>query len=228
MTTTRIPTFLAVALVALPRLSDPVRVPRVPVGTVAIDARHAPGEWDRAVTQQLSDGSTVRLQHDGTHLFIAIVAARSGFPSVCGVLGDRVRVYHASAALGALSYAREGAGWTTRDTAFVYGMRDPDSTEAARQERRAYLTEHGWVSTTVRMGGARAIEMQIALSELESAPRIALGFFIPGSNNQWSILPWPATVPTDDGCIESQLVRGYATPRLTFQPATWAELVLER
>jgi hypothetical protein len=169
----------AFVLVVLPRPGDPVRVPRVPTGTVTIDARHAVGEWDRAGVQQLSDGSTVRWQHGGTYLYLAIAAARPGFPSVCGILGDRIRVYHASAALGALTYTKEGGDWSTRDTAFVYGMRNPDSTDAALEERRSYLTQHGWVSTTFRMGGARSIEMQIALSELEPVPRLALASSCP-------------------------------------------------
>jgi hypothetical protein len=206
---------------------DPVRVPRVSPGSVAIDARHDAVEWARATTQELSDGSELRLQHDGTHLYLAIASSRPGFPSLCGARGNQVRVFHASAALGAVSYSASGTEWTTRDTAFVYGMRTTDSTQAAHQERRAYLAEHGWVSTTFRMGGGRSIEMQIALAELDSVPRIALAFFVPEGNDRWSILPWPAALPANDACLEPRLVRGYVPPRLRFQSGAFAELALE-
>jgi hypothetical protein len=199
----------------------PVEVPRI-TSEVVIDGRIHGAEWARAEVRTLADGSVLRLQHDGRHLFVGISAARSGFPSLCLALGDSVRVLHASAALGSVSYGMAGESWTTRDTAFSYGMRNPDTTAAARAERAAYLSRHGWVSTTFGMSRGMQHEMQIALGL--PAVRAALGYFVPQPST-WSIEAWPS--PGEPmGCAQPDLVRGQVPPRLQFRPAEWAELRL--
>ena len=89
-----------------------------------------------------------------------------------------VRILHASAALGAVTYTPSGAEWTTPETAFVYAMRNTALTAAARAERAAYLKEHGWVASTVPMTQGRTQELQITVTTLGRAPKIGLGFFV--------------------------------------------------
>jgi hypothetical protein len=105
-------------------------------------------------------------------------------------------------------------------------MRNSDTTDAARQERSAYLAQHGWVSSTVRMGGGLRHEMQISLEQLGRSPRIAVAFFVIGSADSWSIQRWPADMGEQEGCSDAQLVRGYVPPGLRFDTATWADLRL--
>lgn len=219
---------VALGLSLLSSAEPAVEVPRVTPTAVVIDGVHDRAEWASAAVVRLSDGTTLRLQHDGRHLFVGIVAAQTGFPSVCTGRGDSVQVLHASAALGSVTYTRAAGVWTTRDTAFAYGMRNPDTTDQARQERRAYRARHGWVSSTFRMSRGLTHEMQISIDLLDRVPRLALGYFVTGAADTWSILPWPSSMPLAGDCGDSELVRGRVPARLHFAPESWVELRLER
>ena len=198
----------------------------VPRGApVVIDGVIGEDEWRGASTQPLPDGGTLRLRHDGAFLFVGISAASQGFPSLCAAT-DVVRVLHASAALGSVTYRRDGAEWTASETEFVYGMRTADLTDAAREERRRYLAEHGWVASTFNMGDGRAQEMQISVALISKTPAIALGYHA-NAMTGGTVVPWPAAIATSDGCVNAQLVRGFVPPRLRFDPATWVTLRLQ-
>ncbi len=150
-----------------------------------------------------------------------------GFPSVCTARGDVVRALHASAALGSVTYDRSGDnGWIARETEFAYGMRNPDLTEQARGERLEYLSRHGWVGSTFRMGDGQVQELQIALDLLSTTPRLALGYFATAPDNTSTVIPWPGSLRPDDGCANDQLVRGNVPKQLRFEPADWATLKL--
>jgi hypothetical protein len=210
-------------------LPSPVKVPRGPAP--AIDGRIDSTEWRGSAVEQLANGLTVRLRHDGQHLFIGVSSTEEGFPSVCAVKGDTIRILHASAALGAVSYGRAAgqqgseAIWSSGDTAFVYGMRNVALNEQAAGERREYLAEHRWVASTFRMGQGRAHEVQMSLALLDGAPRIALGYH----RNQGAQVAWPESlVSAGEGCAELELVRGYATAHPRFRPETYVELELQQ
>lgn len=205
-----------------PRIDVPRGAP------IAIDGTIDPTEWDGAVMQRLPDGTQLRLRHDGSHLFLAITATTQGFSSVCVVSrDDTVRVLHASAALGSLTYARDGESWRTRETEFVYGMRNTALTDQARAERSAYLSSHGWVASTSEMGGGFAQEVQIAVATLSTTPRLALGRFAM-KDRSGDVHPWPASMRKDDGCANDKLVRGFVPRALAFEPAEWASLNLAK
>lgn len=199
-----------------------VKVPRGPAPTIdgVIDST----EWRGAAVERLSNGLTVRLQHDGTYLFLAISSTGEGFPSICAVKGDTLRVLHASAALGAMIYTRTPEGWSRRDTVFVYGMRNTELTPAARDERRAYLAEHRWVASTFRMGQGRAHELQLSLALLDRVPRIAVGYY----RTQGAQAAWPESLVAEgEGCGELRLLQGYASSGPRFRPDMYVELELE-
>jgi hypothetical protein len=193
-----------------------------------IDGRVDVSEWNGGLVQRLADGTTIRMQNDGCYLFIAITGARQGFPSICIADGDSSRVLHASAALGSVRYVRSGAEWTTTAKEFVYEMRDPDDTDKARQERRAYLQHNGWLATTFRMGGGLEYEIQIALECLDHEnPRLALGY-LAGAPDPWFVQSWPESLAASgDGCADVELLRGSLLPRLRFSPEHWHSLSLD-
>lgn len=205
----------------------PEPVVHVPRGAaVVIDGRIDDAEWRQSAVRELSDGTVIRLQHDRRYLFLGIGAARRGFPSVCVANAGTVQILHASAALGRVSYVRGEQSWTARDTEFVYGMRTPDLTEMARDERRAYLAQHGWVGSTFRMSDGRTQELQISLDLMSTAPAVAIGFFAMKEGDSFDIVRWPETMPAADGCASADLVRGRVPQHLQFNPTTWAELRL--
>ena len=180
-------------------------------------------EWRGAVVEQLANGLTIRLQHDGQSLFLGVSSTGEGFPSVCALQADSIRVLHASAALGAVSYGRGGSEWSSRDTAFGYGMRNPALTDQAREERRAYLAEHRWVASTFRMGQGRSHEVQLSFQLLDPVPRIAMGYF----RTQGALVSWPEPlVSASEGCAEPVLVRGAVPAHPRFKPEMYMELEL--
>lgn len=203
-------------------------IPAIAQREIVLDGRVDSAEWSGAAVRAIDGGVTARLQHDGRHLYIAVVGAHFGFTSLCAARGDSVRILHASAALGAVTYTRRGDEWTSRDTAFTYGMRNPDTTAAARAERAAYLAANGWVANTARMGGGLAQEFQISLDQLGNPPRLALGRFVPITGASPEIAHWPATVQATDGCVASRLVSGYVPSPLRFDPTRWLALRLQR
>lgn len=210
-------------LILIDPAPSPVKVPRgsAPV----IDGRIDSVEWRGAAMERLANGLTVRLRHDGRDLYVAVSSSSNGFPSVCAVRADTLRVLHASAALGAVGYTRSGDSWSSRDTAFVYSMRSGDTTARARQERQAYRETHGWVASTARMGNQRNHEFQISLGLLDSSePRIAIGYY----QMEGPQVTWPEGLLTaGEGCSELRLLQGWVTPHPGFKPEMYAELELE-
>jgi hypothetical protein len=199
----------------------------VPRGaTAVIDGRVDDLEWRHAAVHRLSDGSVLRLQHDGRYLFLAVSAARRGYPSVCIASGGgSVRVFHASAALGSITYAKGAETWETGERQFEYGMRTPDLTEQARAERRRYMADHDWVASTVQMGDGLAHEMQVSLEIIPNRSALALAYFV---SDGGAFGTWPDTLRPSDGCRDEQLVRGYVSPRLQFEPTAWATVAIRR
>ena len=199
--------------VTIPRSSAPV----------VIDGKVDVAEWANAVRGASAPGGLqVRLQHDGSALYIAVEAPADGFTSLCLGTNDRVQVLHASAALGAVDYRRTGGPWAPDQALFVYGMRDPSMTEAALAQRQAYFTEHGWVASTARMGGNRVQEFKIDMTRI--ATRLAIGYYVTAGTG--SVLTWPASMSMNDGCAAMPLVRGTVTGGLTFDPSRWAPISL--
>ncbi|HEX6165087.1 MAG TPA: hypothetical protein VFZ31_17095 [Vicinamibacterales bacterium] len=205
--------FAAQTTVTIPRSSTPV----------VIDGKADVAEWSNAVRGASSpSGLQVRLQHDGTALYIAVEAPADGFTSLCLGTSDRVQVLHASAALGAVDYRRTGGPWAPDQALFVYGMRDPSMTEAAISQRQAYFTQNGWVASTASMGGHRVQEFKIDMTRI--ATRLAIAFY--STTGTGSVLTWPDSVSANDGCASLPLVRGTVTGGLTFDPSRWAPISL--
>lgn len=179
-------------------------------------------EWSGALRESSRSGLDVRLQHDSTSLFISVTAPGEGFTSLC--LGDAraVRILHASAALGAVDYAPAGSAWASPQKGFVYAMRNTALTPEAAAERRAYLTEHGWVANSARMSTQRTQELQIDRKAVPPGTRLAIGYYVLAGEG--SVLTWPDSLPATDGCGDINLVRGNVPASLAFDPSRWAGL----
>ena len=197
-----------------------VIVPRS--NAVVIDGRVDVAEWSAARREGSPQGLQVRLQHDGAALYIAVESPADGFTSLCLGTNDRVQVFHASAALGAVDYRRTGGPWAPDQALFVYAMRDPSMTETAIAQRQAYFTQNGWVASTARMGGDRVQEFKIDMTRI--ATRLAVAYY--ATAGEGSVLTWPESMSANDGCAAIGLVRGNVTTGLTFDPSRWAPISL--
>jgi hypothetical protein len=212
---------VVLALMSLGAAEQETRVPRTP--PPVIDGKVDVAEWSAARLEGSSPGDLqIRLQHDGTALYIAVESPSDGFTSLCLGTTDRVQVLHASAALGAVDYRRTGGTWTPDQTTFVFGMRDPSMTEVAIAQRQAYYDQNGWVASTARMGGGRVQEFKIDMTRI--ATRLAVTYYVTAGTG--SVLTWPPSMPQTDGCAALPLVRGTVTTGLTFDSSRWAPIAL--
>jgi hypothetical protein len=193
----------------------------VPKGaTPTIDGRIAPDEWAGSAEARLPDESRVLLRHDDQFLYIGIVGAKAGFPSICVSRGDSIRILHSSAALGSALYVRDGDAWQQRSK-FNFALRSGDVSAAGMKAIADYLNANGWVATNSAMSPSQR-EMQISLSMLErNDPILALGYYVA---NDGPVLPWPHD--TEDGCTATKTVQGWLPPTLLFRQTSWARLTL--
>jgi hypothetical protein len=225
-------TFIALAAIVVveeegsARDEATISVPRA--RAVVIDGTLEEAEWRGSAVVRRPEGE-VLLRHDGKYLYIGVRTARRGFPSVCFARGDTVRVAHASFALGEVMYTRKGTGWRL-GAPFAWDTRTRTLGPGADQRRARFLTEHGWIGSTVPMGNPRHAEMQIALDQLDPRDRrIGVAYFMEDEGRGEGIASWPragASGAGRDDCANDRLVRGYAPERLTFRKKAWAKLGL--
>jgi hypothetical protein len=208
------------------RVEATISVPRS--RAVVIDGTLEEAEWRGSAVVRRPEGE-VLLRHDGKYLYIGVRTARRGFPSVCFARGDTIRVAHASFALGDVVYTRNGTAWRL-GAPFAWEAPARTLGAEADQRRARFLTEHGWIGSTVPMGNPRHAEIQIALDQLDPRDlRIGVALFMEDEGRGEGIASWPragAPGAGRDDCANDRLVRGYAPERLTFRKKTWAKLSL--
>ena len=224
------PLLTAIALAAVviveedgsPRKETSISVPRT--RPAVIDGTIEETEWRGSAVVKRRDGEML-LRHDGKYLYIGVRSARPGFPSLCVMRGNTVRVMHASFALGDATYAKKNATWQLGapfdwepPTRVGGNDRDP--------QRARFLAERGWVGSTVPMGNPRHAEMQIALDQLDPRDlRISVAVLLEDAGSGEEIASW-SRARARDGCANERLVRGYAPDRLSFRRSGWTKVRL--
>jgi len=194
---------------------DQFVIPALPETTPVIDGTIAAEEWKGARREFFADGSELLLLRNGDDLYVGIRAKGQGM--IAGNVfihqGDDIRILHASAALGAADYRKEGETWRlARD--FSWSCRKIDNGEEARAEREAFLREEGWVASTSRMGVPQELEYRIR-TKSESF-RLAAHFL--RAADPTVKVPWPANLSDDT----VRPTPGGLPPMLRFAPEDWA------
>jgi hypothetical protein len=192
---------------------------RVPFGDAPIvDGTVNDAEWSRASTVALADGITLRLLHDRSKVYVAIVGRPGrGMAFGCFVVSDpdRVAVLHASAKLGMASYSGTG---TYRPASKTYDWLAAD----------AMLAKEGWMANTV---GPDSTQQEFAITfarlGLPATPRpIALGYinFPPDaqSPDDAGVVVWPTGL--DDATADKRLLGGFNPDDVRFDPSRWITL----
>jgi hypothetical protein len=199
-----------------------IEVPRAPK-TPNVDGVVSGPEWAKAARVYLGDGGHALLQHNGTYLFIAFVGKRAGIGSVCTSSKDaKVRVLHASAALGTAEWAKQDAKWQMA-RGFTMTNRDTGKSAAAQAERKQFLAKEGWFANTSVAGQAQR-EYQIRLDGRREIP-LVLSFMSWITKKQYDLDVWPDTV--FDGCAELDLAGGYTETEYAFEPESWGVAALQ-
>lgn len=169
------------------------------------------------VATPMIGGGDVTITRDGDTWRVTVTGPRAGLASLCLAEGPRVRILHASAAVGEGVYERSGDEWKLV-SGFEFKLRDtrkgPAPTDA---DRRAYLAAMGWVANADN-SGERPREFVIRAS---GSPQF-LGVTFLSTSDPMTVSHWPASM--DDGCREIKVAQGYLPPTARFRPERWHPL----
>ena len=192
----------------------PISVPKGPAPK--IDGVLA-DEWKDAKTIAEREGSRILAKHDGESLYLALEGKRNSIASIHLQAGDKIRVLHASAALGDADYSKSGETWNPAK-GFVWACRTMNDSAESLAEQAKFYKDNGWLSNT----GAQTSTREYKISKKVLGPMaIALYGFQPDG----MVVSLPATV-SDDG-LNARLIGGWQPQGLTFSPETWVTFTLE-
>jgi hypothetical protein len=182
-------------------------------GLPVIDGRIEASEWAGAARRAMINGGELYLLPRGEFLYLGIRGPNRGLASLCVVKGDRVRVLHASAAVGEAVYVRAGTGWTLQ-TGFTWALRDsPRGGGPAAGDRLAFLGRSGWLANASAAGSPER-EFQIRLADVDAIAVTYLSLTEPPV-----VSFWPDTI--DDDCRDVKVPQGYVPVTATFRPSRW-------
>jgi hypothetical protein len=190
----------------------------VPRGAAPVlDGTLSPDEWSDALTIDVTAQVRIFLKHADGYLFLGIQATTMGVGSPLLIVGEEIRVLHASAALGTAIYARQGDLWKLRQD-FTWQCRSTGFSTYALSERVRFLERNGWLGTIGYLGNPTQFEYQIAWGE---GP-LALLFLFGEFTNSFQLLSWP--LATEDAAQYTELVTGTTPSELCFSVTDWATL----
>lgn len=190
---------------------------------VVLDGDIGAAEWAGAERMRHPDGGELLVLRRAGNMSIAYRGERQKIATVCVASGSRVRVLHASAALGEALYERESDGGWRLTRTFDRWTRPTEGADALGADvLEAHVWKHGWAATTLAMEerAPARFEMTFDVGALPEESRFTialLDFFDP----ERPCPPvWPAGVADDAGNVALQ--RGDPPERATFDVTRWA------
>ena len=158
-------------------------------------------------------GGELMLRQDGDGLRVTVTGPRAGLASLCVGDESRVRILHASAAVGEATYERSGERWVLK-SGFEFKLRDTRTGPPSEADRAQYLSTMGWVANASRAGDPVRI-FTVHLSE-----RIRfVGITFLTTDEPMAVSYWPASM--DDDCRAMKIAQGYLPDSARFRPAGW-------
>ncbi|MGH7463113.1 MAG: hypothetical protein ACREMA_19060, partial [Longimicrobiales bacterium] len=161
-------------------------------------------------------GGQMHLRRSGQLLEVAIRTSPLMVASLCLATNDQVRVLHASAALGSVTYSKIGEAYETNQS-FEWRMRETALDSVTRSQRSEHFERERWVANTLRMGTPGQVEFRIQLDSDQTETRIALGLMKLESLGR--VTAWPERAA--GACADAQLVSGSAPRIVAFRPNEW-------
>lgn len=185
-----------------PELSIPLQSPPT------IDGILTSGEWDGAVSGEMSNGTPVYAMHDGEFLYVAVAGEHLGAVNVAIGGPDDIWILHSSAALGSMRYDVDGE--LVHD--FDWCCRSPDDPAG----RLALLEAEGWQANIGYTGEPGIVEYQVA------RPRVATAIAIAAQTEAADPSFWPPGLTPE---AREQLIAPWPSRR-TFRMVEWVRLAL--
>jgi dipeptidyl aminopeptidase/acylaminoacyl peptidase len=181
----------------------------VPTGQPVVDGQFAVGEWDGALSAEMTNGGELMLMHSEGYLYLGIRSRAMGFGSVCKREAERVSILHSSAGLGTAIFEQDGTDWRrTRQFSYCCWGAIQDALDE-------FLETEGWVASVGTRGPADEMEYQIRMDDGE----LTLAVVYVDDLSFRSALHWPRAL--NDDCLGLALTPEDPPERLRFVPETW-------
>jgi hypothetical protein len=180
--------------------------------SVAMETSRAPVSTAQTAAP-MSGGGELAVRRAGEMLQVVVTGPRPGLASLCVGDESRVRILHASAAVGEATYVRSNGGWTLT-SGFDFKLRDSRTGPPSESSRREFLTNMGWIANASNAGDPRrefSIQLSSALTFLGAA------FY--ATSEPARVSHWPPQM--DDDCRAVKVVQGFLPAQASFRPATW-------
>ena len=161
-------------------------------------------------------GGEVTMRQDGDDLRVTVTGPRAGLASLCVGDESRVRILHASAAVGEATYERSGDRWILK-AGFDFKLRDTRTGPPSDADRTLYLSTMGWVANASRTGDPVRV-FTVRLSE----PIRFVGITFLATDEPMAMSHWPASM--DDDCRALKIAQGYLPDSALFRPMSWHRL----
>lgn len=177
------------------------------VGVASLVAQSPAAPYD------LVGGGTVSMRRDGDRLLVTVTGPAAGLASLC--LGDesRVRILHASAAIGQATYQKSGSSWALAER-FDFRLRETRTGPPPAADQRAYFDATGWVANANSAGTApRAFAIRVD----GRARFLGVAFYTTSATGAVSY--WPPTM--SDDCVAVKVAQGFLPATAQFRPDTW-------
>lgn len=165
------------------------------------------------VPAAMSGGGEVSIRKTGDDLHVVVTGPRAGLASLCVADDSRVRILHASAAVGEAIYERSAGAWQLKskfDFKLRDSRRDGPPTDADRSQ---YFGVMGWVANASSAGNPRR-EFRIRSTGMRF-----LGATFMTTDEPMAVSSWPSSMKDD--CTSLRVAQGYLPERAQFQPDTW-------
>ena len=165
----------------------------------------------------LTGGGQVTINRSGDFVNVSVRGPRAGLASLCLADDSRVRILHASAAVGEASYERDGERWVLKG-GFDWKLRDsPKTGPPAREAVDAFLSSTGWTANPSHSGSPQR-DFRIRLTG--RAQFLAVTFL--ATSEPMAISYWPATL--EDDCRAIKIAQGYLPETARFDSSRWHSL----
>ena len=167
----------------------------------------------RNVAARLEGGGDVAVRRAGDALHVTVTGPRAGLASLCVGNESRVRILHASAAVGDALYERTGDAWVLK-RGFEWKLRDSGTGLPAAEASDEFFAASGWTANPSRRGAPRR-DFTIALS----ADVLFVGVAFLSTGDPMAVSHWPSSI--DDDCRAVKVAQGYLPETARFTPQRW-------
>ena len=183
-----------------------------------IDGQLTPAEKAVATLLKMSRGGAVYARLSGDILYAAIESPVGGFGNVCIGSDRKVRLLHASAALGDVEFERSGSSWV-RMTSFNWVLRDSSRVPApTAEDRKAHFESRGWLANA---RNAPTLVREFLVRVQPDERYVAFSFVETAGRNEGSMAP----AALNDGCADARVMQGALPETASFRPSDWVPLV---